>query len=237
MMQTQNRLLRLMNAADQVALADKCDLVNLAFRERLEEPNKKVPYIYFIETGLASLMYKGSGDDTAEVGLVGRDGCTGCGTILGVFSSPQGTSMQVAGSAQRISSLDLRQAIRESARLQEFLLRFVHRQIMQRDETALAASKGTVFQRLARWLLMAQDRLCSAELPLTHDLLSLMLSAHRPAVTVSLGHLRSEGLIETTRGHIIVRNRGGLIALAGGMYGAAGVIGLAEDGEVERASI
>lgn len=208
-----------MQTSGATAMLDHCELVNIPFRERLEEPHRHVPYVYFLESGLASLMYKGSGDDTSEVAIVGREGCTGCGLILGIDRSPQGANMQVAGVAQRIPAQDFRLALRDDG-VRDILLRYVHTQIIQRDETALAASRGTIHQRMARWLLMAQDRLGSPELPLTHDLLSVMLSVRRAGVTTALQLFKARELVELKRKSIVIADRDGLKRMAVGFYGA-----------------
>jgi len=219
-MRTDNVLLTLMNPSDRSLLIDVSEVVELPYRQKLEEPHRRPPYVYFMESGMASLMYLGAGDYVSEVALVGREGCTGCGAILGIDRAPQGTSMQVAGKARRIETGRFMRALDDSRELHRFLLRFVHTQTVQRDETTLAASRGKILHRLARWLLMVQDRLSSDDLPLTHEVIAFMLSVRRAGVTATLGDLHTRGLIDLNRGNIQVRNRDGLKQIAGVFYGA-----------------
>jgi len=210
----------MMDPSDRDTLIALSDVVDISYRQKLEEPHKPPPYVYFVESGLASLIYLRRGDNVAEVALVGREGCTGCSTILGVEHSPRGTMMQVPGRARRIEAARLTDAMDHSRGLHRFLLRFVHTQLVQRDETTLAASRGKLLHRLARWLLMVKDRLESDSLPLTHEVIALMLSVRRAGVTLALGELQTAGLIELSRSKIQVTDREGLLTLAGAFYGA-----------------
>lgn len=133
--------------------------------------------------------------------------------------SPQAITMQVAGSACCIGVNDFASALERSPSLHRLLLRFVHTQIVQRDENALAASNATIAERLARWLLMVADRLRTPDLPLTHELIAAMLSTRRASITVVLAQLKSEGLITMGRGLVGIINRPGLTKLAGQYYG------------------
>ncbi len=220
-MPTRNRLLALMAPEDRAAILENSTPVNLSVRQKLEEPFRSPPYVYFFETGLASLLYKGRGDFTAEVALVGPEGCTGCGVILGANVSPQGISVQVAGLAHRIATDVLSAILRRQPVLHHMLLLFVYTQLVQRDETALAASKGKLIERLARWLLMVGDRLQTNEIPLTHDVIAMMLSTRRAGVTTALGELRAQGIIDLARGHIGILDRPRLVAIAGEYYGGS----------------
>jgi len=219
-MPTNNVLLNLMNSSDRDALLGVSELVELKYRDKLEDPCHRIEFLYFIESGFASLIYKGRGDHVAEIAIVGPEGCTGCSTLLGVDRSPQATMVQVAGSAQRIRTADAVSVMRSSRRLHEYLLLFVHTQLIQRDETALAASKGTIIERLARWLLMVGDRIAASDLPLTHELISIMLASRRAGVTTALGNLHGKGLIDLDRGNIHITDREGLVRVAGVYYGA-----------------
>ncbi len=99
------------------------------------------------------------------------------------------------------------------------LLRYAHVFMVQTASTAAANAKGTIEERLARWLLMAQDRMDDDHLPLTHEFLAIMLGARRPGVTDALHELAKDGLIRKDRGIVVVVNRGGLTKRAGKLYG------------------
>jgi CRP-like cAMP-binding protein len=126
--------------------------------------------------------------------------------------------MQMAGNGQRMRVANLREAIMQSADLHHVLLRYVRSFLLQTASTALANGRSKIEERLARWLLMAQDRIDGDQLPLTHEFLSVMLGVRRPGVTIALQKLAGEGLIAHTRGIITILNRRGLEAHSNGIY-------------------
>jgi CRP-like cAMP-binding protein len=129
------------------------------------------------------------------------------------------TYVQVDSSGSRIAANDLRRALAKSASLRAIFLAFTQAFVVQTAQTALANARGNVEMRLARWLLMAHDRLDGDELPLTHEFLALMLGVRRAGVTVALQKLESDGLVVAKRGVIMVEDRAGLIRLADRLYG------------------
>jgi hypothetical protein len=108
-----------------------------------------------------------------------------------------------------------------SSTLRWTLLRYIHTLVIQRSETALSAMRGSLPQRLARWLLMVQDRLPGTAVPLTHEFMSFMLGTRRPGVTLALQTLRDRRLISQSRGSIAIQDRAGLEKFANGLYGGA----------------
>jgi hypothetical protein len=134
------------------------------------------------------------------------------------------------GHGHCIAAEDLRTVMAESASLVKALLKFVHVFGVQSAYTALANAHGKIEERLARWLLMAQDRIGEDELILTHEFLSLMLGVRRAGVTVALQHFESTGLISTSRGSITIKDRDGLEESANGLYGMSAAYAEAVDG-------
>jgi CRP-like cAMP-binding protein len=128
--------------------------------------------------------------------------------------------MQVAGHGQRIKAAALRHCTNQSATLHRSLLRFSYAFMVQTSHTALANGRSKIDERLARWLLMAHDRVEWDTLPLTHEFLSVMLGVRRPGVTGVLTTLKERGLIEVNRGLITIVDRKGLEKAANGTYGA-----------------
>ncbi len=180
-----NRILSRLSAADKALLQPDLEPVTLALRQVLEMPNRPITHSYFIGYGLASIIAKNS-HKRLEVGLIGCEGYTGLPIVLGNDRSPHETFMQVPGEGMRISATKLREAISQSPSLQRALLRFAHAFMNQTANTALSNGTATLEERLARWLLMANDRLRGDEIPLTHEFLSLMLGVRRAGVTVAL---------------------------------------------------
>lgn len=186
----------------------------------LQEPGSPLEFSYFPTDGLASVVTS-NGEDRAETCIVGFEGMLGSHVALGVKSSPQKTFVQVAGAAIRIRTDFLESAYQTDEELRRRVLLYVHVSGMQTAYTALVNARNTVDERLGRWLLMSQDRLEAAELPLKHAFISLMLGVRRPSVTNSIHVLEGAGLIRATRGCIEVVDRERLRAAARASYGGA----------------
>ena len=193
--------------------------VTLELRRTLEQPNKSIEAVYFPETGFASVVAIQRSGKEVEVGLIGREGMTGLPIVLGNHRSPHAVYIQASGRGHCIAASELRQAIKASGSLRDFLLKFVQAFGVQTAHTAICNARSKMDVRLARWLLMAQDRIQHDTLPLTHEFLSLMLAVRRPGVTDALKELRQRGLISYRRGEITINDRKGIARLAGDAYG------------------
>jgi CRP-like cAMP-binding protein len=217
-----NAILTSLASPDSSLLTPHLQPVKLKLRRQLEAANRKIDSLYFIESGLASAVAtNGSRPSEAEVCIIGREGVTGVAVLLGMERSITSTFVQVEGEAKCISSDELVRAMAKSASLAQILLRYVHLYIVQVEQTALANARAKVDQRLARWLLMARDRLESTEIRLTHEFLSIMLGVRRAGVTTALNELESRGLITAARCLIRITDCDGLREAAGGFYGSS----------------
>lgn len=214
-----NRLLSAMSPGDQALLVPDLELKDFPLRHVFETPNRPIRDVYFIERGIASVVAKGNGKHSVEVGLIGREGVSGVAIILGGDRSPHSTYAQAQGAAHRMSAKALREKMDKSTSLRELLLKFANTFLVQTAQTALANGRFNVEERLARWVLMAHDRINGDALPLTHEFLSIMLGVRRAGVTVALQLLQRRGLIRSRRGHIAVLDRDGLERLTDGAYG------------------
>jgi CRP-like cAMP-binding protein len=143
---------------------------------------------------------------------------TGLTVVLGQDRARHNAYIQVAGAGRCISAAKLRNAIAQSVTLHHSLLQCVNAFLVQTTETAVANGRAKNEERLARWLLMADDRIDGGELPLTHKLLAIMLGVQRPAVTVAVQALEREGLIKAGRRVITVLDRKGLVKFSNGAY-------------------
>jgi CRP-like cAMP-binding protein len=216
-----NRVLRCLSEADLELVDRHAFPVSLQFRQRLEAANRPVKDVCFIYNGLVSVVaVSADRRHQSEVGLIGRDGMTGLAAISGSATMPFDTFVQMEGDGLGIAATDICQAMEESPSLRRALSRYVHVFAVQTAHTALANARGTIEQRLARWLLMAQDRTSGNVLELTHDTLALMLGVRRAGVTVTLNGLSSRGFISMSRREIGILDRVGLEGCAGGLYGA-----------------
>jgi CRP-like cAMP-binding protein len=214
-----NHLLSRLARADLRLLAPHLTAVDLPLRRQLEARNRKVAHIYFLETGLASVVANGGED--IEVGVIGREGMTGLSVVLDGDRNNRAvheTFMQMAGKGLRMPADDLRAAITKSVALHRVLLRYAHAFLIQTTQTALANGRSNIEERLARWLLMAADRTDGDELPLTHEFLATMLGVRRSGVTVALQGLERTGLIAHKRGVIAILDREAMEKSSNGTY-------------------
>jgi CRP-like cAMP-binding protein len=212
-------LLASLSASDFDLLAGKLERIKLPRRTMLEDKAKDIKWVYFLDSGVASVVAQVDKGREIEVGLVGREGMTGTVVVMGNHRSTNMTYIQVEGSGSRIAADDLRLALRSSISLQMYFLHFVQAFVIQVTNTALANGKAKIEERLARWLLMVHDRTEGNELGLTHEFIATMLGVRRAGVTTALQHLASRNLIEVKRSHILVRRRAGLQDIADGIYG------------------
>lgn len=215
----QNQLLRLLSFAD-LALLGELEKLDTGLRDVLEPAGKSIRSIYFPETGFASVVADVESPDPIEIGLIGPEGMTGIAVVLGDTRSPFETFIQAEGVAWKIDAARLRSAMTKSDTLQTILMRYARTFLTQVASTAAANARSSIEERLARWLVMIEDRM-GHSFPMTHDLLSIMLAVHRTGVTLALQGLEARHLIRTTRGNIEVIDRKGLIATSRGAYGLA----------------
>jgi len=214
-----NRLLRALPPADQDVLRPHLRWSELERGTVLVSPDEPIARVWFLESGLSSIVAMAGNDQGIEVGLAGRDGLVGMPLLLDADRTPHRIFMQVTGVGYSIDGDLFRIVLDEQAGIRKLLLRYVQAYSTQTTYTALSNAMHTVEERLARWLLMSHDRQNDDEIPLTHDFLALMLGVRRPSVTIALHSLEGLGFIKATRGLIVVRKREELEEFAGAGYG------------------
>lgn len=216
----QNLLLRACAPRELALLTAHLTYAPFKLRAVFEEPNKPFARAYFITSGFASVVATVNHDKRVEVGLIGREGMTASALVLHTDRSPHSTYAQAAGGAWSMTAAKLRTVLDDSATLRGVFAKFVHAFMIQMAHTAIANAQATLEQRLARWLLMAQDRLGGRDpMQITHEFLALMLAVRRAGVTVAIQALETRGIIAATRGEIRVLDREALEELAGAFYG------------------
>ncbi|TSE02909.1 Crp/Fnr family transcriptional regulator [Mesorhizobium intechi] len=214
-----NHVLKALSPEDFALLQPSMHRVELGLKVRLESSYQPIENVYFPESGIASVVATMTGGRQSEVGIVGYDGMTGVAVLLGQDRSPNETYIQVAGNGWLLPVESLRPAIEESRPLRESLLRYAHAFLVQSSRTALVNGHSKIEERLARWLLMVDDRMEGNRIDLTHEFLATMLGARRPGVTIALQMLEYRGLIHAKRGEITIVDRPGMIKLTHGAYG------------------
>ncbi len=160
-----NRVLAKLAVEDFNLLAPHLAPVDLPLRTALETSNKRIETIYFLDRGFASVVANGSGEKPIEVGMIGLEGMTGLPVVLGHDRAAYDTYIQAAGSGWAIGMANLRAAMDKSVQLHRSFLRCAHAFLLQTTQTALANGRNKNEERLARWLLMADDRIDGGELP------------------------------------------------------------------------
>jgi len=214
-----NHLLASLGERDWERLAPELHPVKLAVHKELELRGHEVEWIYFLQSGIASVIAESSGGHQVETGVIGFEGMTGTGATLGDPRAAQTIVMQIGGTGHRIAAAHLRDLLNESAALHNALLLFTRAFAIQVAHTALANGAGLLEQRLARWLLMLHDRVEGDTLAITHDYIATMLSVRRPGVSVALKVLEEQGLTRVNRGLIAIVDRQGLLRKSAGLYG------------------
>ena len=215
-----NRLLATLAPDDFALLESKLERVPLELHSVLIEAHQPILHVFFPENGIVSTIAN-TAEASIEIGLIGREGFVGFPIILGASQTPHTSLIQGTGEALRISTDDLRAAIQERPSIFRPLGLFTHAFIVQVAQTAYANATFKIEARLARWILMTQDRTDSKELLLTHEFLAIMLGVYRPGVTLATHALEEMGAIQAKRGRITVRDRERLLELAGDAYQVA----------------
>jgi CRP-like cAMP-binding protein len=214
-----NELLKSLSQEDFELLKASLRHVELAIKTGLEEAGEPIQDVYFPEWGIASVVATMTGNRQIEVGIIGRDGMTGMTVVLGDSTPPNETYIQVASAGSKMPADKLRSAMLKSPTLRSSLLRYANSFLAQASRTALVNGYSKIEERLARWLLMVQDRVDGNKIHLIHAFLATMLGARRPGVTIALNMLEYRGLIQAKRSEITIADRAGLIRLTGGAYG------------------
>jgi CRP-like cAMP-binding protein len=214
-----NRLLANLPANDFALLAPHLQRMDLDRDYVLVAPNQPIQDVYFVESGMVSVVAQRADGRSIEVGVYGRDGVGPTSVMLSSDRTPHHHYMQIGGAGFRLKTRDFLRALDKSSTLRSIMLRFVHVFMTQTAQSALVNGSSVVEERLARWVLMCQDRLDSMEFPITHDFLSMMLGVRRSSVTDAIHMLEADMLIKATRGNIRILDRDRLLRAAGASYG------------------
>jgi len=214
MTRAQNQLIELLPRAERRAVLAICEPVDLVLSDVLCESGKFTRHAYFPIDATISLVTSIDGRPVLEVGMVGREGMMGAQLVLGVMKAPMHAVVQGSGRAWRIPSSAFRRELGRSPALNRLLNRYLYVLMSQLGRSAACLRFHPVAPRLARWLLMTQDRAHSRTFEVTHKFLAYMLGVRRVSITTAAGTLQRAKLIEYVRGTLDVLDRTGLEAAA-----------------------
>ena len=181
--------------------------VDLPDHLSLHEPTQSIDFVYFPNRGMVSQVVVTKDGRTVEVGVVGSEGYVGAGLAVGLSRSSVREIVQIAGDGFRMMGSALERILRSAPQLQMILSRHSGLQGMQVAQTAACNRLHDIQQRLARWLLMTQDRVNLGVLPITHDFIATMMGTDRSTVSLAAAVLQKKGIIEYVRGAVKVVNR------------------------------
>jgi CRP-like cAMP-binding protein len=214
-----NKLLLAVPDEEFRSIRSHLQFVNLAHHFTLHQPHRIVEFAHFPNGGLISLVVELKDGRSVEAGLLGNEGASGMPAVLGLSRNPLREIVQIAGDGFKLRVDALRKLLPSTPALQAILSRYAAGLAMQVAQTAACNRLHKIEERLSRWLLIAQDRVDSGVLPITHDFLATMLGTDRPSVTVAAGILHGKGLIAYTRGNVRILNRKKLEQFACECYG------------------
>jgi CRP-like cAMP-binding protein len=213
-----NTVLLSTSDSDFSLLRPHLEYVDLPSHLVLHEPGK-MEFAYFPNRGFISLVVVMKDGRTAEAGMVGNEGFIGISAAVGLNWSTLQAVVQITGDGFRVRVGALKDTLESASHLRLMLSRYAVIHGMQVAQTAACNRLHNVEQRLARWLLMTQDRVDSGSLPITHDFLATMLGTDRPTVSLAAGALQRKKIIEYTRGAVKIVNRKKLEGSACECYG------------------
>lgn len=206
-----NLLLAALPAADYARISPSLTTIPLKLKNVLHKPGEPIHDVYFPGGGFCSMLTVLADGSMVEIATIGREGMVGVSAVLD--GTPVTSAAMVQGETDTCyrmkvdafrREIDRRGAFHElTAQYAQALFGFV-------AQSTACNAVHSVEQRLARWLLMASDRMGSDSFPLTQEFVAMMLGAARPTVTVVAGTLQEAGLITYRRGQVTIVDREGL---------------------------
>ena len=214
-----NRLLGLLPPKDYKRLRSHLHAIPLSYRQSLYRADKPIEFVYFVETGVGSLVNTMKNGQAAEVGTIGNEGMVGLPLLLGDHRAPTSVYVQVPGVGLRMKAALFNEELARSAPMRLVMLHYAHAFFNQVAQSAACNQFHSIEQRACRWLLMTHDRMPSEEFLLTQEFLAMMLGVQRTGVSAVAGSLQRAGLIRYRRGNVTIVDRRGLERRACECYG------------------
>lgn len=213
-----NGLLAALPRMVQEQFIARCDKVELVLAQVLCKPGDLIHHVYFPTESYISLISQIDQHSNLEIALVGNEGMHGIAPALGVNVSMLYVLVQGAGTALRMKTSVFRQELLRKPLLQKIINHYIFVRLSQIAQAAACTRFHVVEARMARWLLMTQDRAFSNKLNITQEFLAYMLGVRRVGITEAASSLQKRQLIVYKRGTITIINRMGLEAASCGCY-------------------
>lgn len=202
-----NDLLSSLPDPDHQKMSSLMELVSLEFKDTICPAGTRLDYAYFPISGMLSIVYVLENGECGEVGIIGKEGFIGIPILLGGEIMPYEIVVQGEGKALRLPVQQLKLFFDESVSLRNNLLHYMQAFMTQISQTAVCNRHHSIEKRLCRWLLLSLDRVPKNELIMTQDLIAIMLGVRREGVAYAAKILQNEGIIEYSRGKILVLDR------------------------------
>ena len=209
-----NQLLASLPHDELVRIRPHLHPVTLTQEQMLIAADAPIEHVYFPESGLVSLIHRLKDGGTIEVAMIGSESLVGVHDVVGASLLTAEALVQLRGAALRIPASVLRAEAARNPALHQLLLRHFQALFVQVSQTAACHGRHVLEERLALWLLMAQDRVGGDELAVSHETLSMILGRRRAGVTVAASTLKAAGLIQNRPGRITILDRAGLEGVA-----------------------
>lgn len=220
----QNHLISLLPRQQQTRFLAQCESMPLVLAQVLHEPGDTARCVLFPTQGFVSLLAVIGTHAALEVGMVGREGMLGSQLALGVARNATRAVVQGAGSVWRMSASNFKHELQSSAALTRIVQRYLYVRLAQQTRGAACLHYHLISARLARWLLMSQDRAEGDQFHMTHEFLAYMLGVRRVGITAAAGALQRTGAIEYHRGEVVVQDRHALELAACDCYAADALV-------------
>jgi len=202
-----NLLLAALPPADYKRIAAVLDVVSLKLKSVLHKPGEAIRHVYFPGSGFCSILAVLEDGNMVEVATIGNEGVVGASIVLDAGPPSSATMVQGESDAcYRMTAGAFREEMERRGSFYELLTRFEQAFVGCVMQSTACNAVHSIEQRLARWLLMARDRMSNNSFPLTQEFVAMMLGATRPTVSVVAGTLQRAGLITYHRGHITILN-------------------------------
>lgn len=213
-----NRLLAALPRETYQRLLPKLERVELHAGDRLYDPGDDFTHVHFVESGILAMLIVADEASTLQCCMVGNEGMIGMPVFLGIKTSGNRALVQADGSAMRLKVADFRAECALQSKLHEAMQVFTHATIIQIARAAACNRFHSTEFRLARWLLMAHDRLKTDTFRITQEFMSYMLGVRREAVSKIATSFQNQNLIKYSRGDFSIIDRKGLEAIACNCY-------------------